>query len=110
MVSRQDNAAGPLVTLVCLTVFAVVFVIYTTGYLPDRVATHFSGDNQADGGMSRDGYLFFVLAFLIGAPLLLSLGIGTLTGKFPQWTNVPYRDYWLAPLRRDASLQFLSAH
>jgi uncharacterized membrane protein len=110
MVPRQDNASGPLVALVCLIVFAVVFVIYTTAYLPDRVATHFSGDNQADGWMSRDGYLLFVLAFLVGAPLLLSLGIGTLTRRFPQWTNVPHRDYWLAPLRRDASLQFLTAH
>lgn len=110
MVPLKDNTAGPLVTLICLIVFAVVFVIYTTAYLPDRVATHFSGYNQADGWMSRSGYLLFLLAFLIGAPLLLSLGLGTLPGKFPQWTNVPHRDYWLAPLRRNESLQFLSAH
>jgi hypothetical protein len=110
MALLKDKAAGPLVALICLIVFAVVFVIYTTAYFPDRVATHFSGDNQADGWMSRKGYLLFVLAFVIGAPLLLSLGLSTLPRRFPQWTNVPHRDYWLAPLRRNESLQFLSAH
>ena len=110
MAPLKDKAAGPLVTLICLIVFAAVFVIYTTSYLPDSVATHFSGDNHADGWMSRNGYLLFVLAFSIGVPTLLSLGISTLPRKFPQWTNVPNRDYWLAPLRRDESVQFLSAH
>jgi hypothetical protein len=36
---QRDNSAGALVALVCLTVFAAVFVIYTTRYLPDTVAT-----------------------------------------------------------------------
>ena len=55
---QRDNSAGALAALICLTVFAVVFVIYTTRYLPDTVATHFGADNQANGWMSRDGYLF----------------------------------------------------
>ena len=54
---QRDNSAGALVALLCLTVFAAVFVIYTTRYLPDAIATHF-GDNQANGWMSRDDYLF----------------------------------------------------
>ncbi|MGZ8466015.1 MAG: DUF1648 domain-containing protein [Candidatus Binatia bacterium] len=54
---RREDGAGALVSLICLTVFAVVFIIYTTRYLPDSVATHFAGDNQANGWMSRNGYL-----------------------------------------------------
>ena len=60
---RRDDGSGALVTLICLAVFAVVFVIYTTRYLPDLVATHFGGDNRANGWMSREGYLLFMLAF-----------------------------------------------
>ena len=106
---RRDSSAGALVALIFLTVFAAVFVIYTTRYLPDRVATHFGGDNQANGWMSRDGYLLFILSFTIGISCLVSFVVGTLPGKFPQWINVPNRDYWLAPQRREESLRYLNA-
>ena len=107
---QRDNPAGALVTLICLTVFAAVFVIYTTRYLPDTVATHFGADNQANGWMSRNGYLLFILGFMIGISAFVSFVVGTLPRKFPQWTNVPNRDYWLAAERRDESLRYLNAH
>ena len=107
---RREDGAGALVSSICLMVFAVVFMIYTTRYLPDSVATHFGADNQANGWMSRDGYLLFMLAFLIGISAFVSFVVGTLPRKFPQWTNVPNRDYWLAPVRREESLRYLSAH
>jgi uncharacterized membrane protein len=107
---QRDNPAGALVTLICLTVFAAVFVIYTTRYLPDTVATHFGTDNQANGWMSRNGYLLFILGFMIGISAFVSFVVGTLPRKFPQWTNVPNRDYWLAAERRDESLRYLNAH
>lgn len=107
---QRDDGAGAWVSLICLTVFAVVFIIYTTRYLPDLVATHFGADNRANGWMSRAGYLLFMLAFLIGFSALVSFVVGTLPGKFPHWTNLPNRDYWLAPARREESLRYLSAH
>ena len=107
---QRDSSAGALVVLICLTVFAVAFVIYTTGYLPETVATHFGAGNQANGWMSRNSYLFFTLSFMIGVSTFVSFCVGTLPRKFPQWTNLPNRDYWLAAERRDESLAFLSAH
>jgi len=107
---QRDSSAGALVVLVCLTVFAVAFVIYTTRYLPETVATHFGAGNQANGWMSRDFYLLFMLSFMIGVSSFVSLAVGTLPRKFPQWTNVPNRDYWLSVERRDESLKYLNAH
>ncbi|HEX9454851.1 MAG TPA: DUF1648 domain-containing protein [Candidatus Binatia bacterium] len=107
---QRENPAGALVSLICLTVFAVVFVIYTTRYLPDTVATHFGAGNQANGWMSREGYLFFILSFMIGISMLVSFVVGSLPRKFPQWTNVPNRDYWLSTERREESLRYLNAH
>ncbi len=107
---QRDNPTGALVALTCLTVFAVVFVIYTTRYLPDRVATHFGAGNLANGWMSRNFYLLFMLSFMIGISAFVSFVVGTLPRKFPQWTNVPNRDYWLSAERRDESLDYLNAH
>ena len=105
---QPDSRA--LVTLICLNVFGVVFVVYTSQYLPDKVATHFGINGQADGWMSRNGYLLLMLAFMIGMSAFVSFVVGTLPRKFPQWTNIPNRDYWLAPQRREESARFLSAH
>ncbi len=107
---NKDSNAGALVSLLCLTVFAVVFITYTTRSLPDIVATHFGANNRADGWMTRNGYLAFMFCFLIGVPGFVSLIVGFMPRKFPQWTNVPNRDYWLAGERREESLVFLSAH
>ena len=107
---RNDSTSGALATLVCLTVFAVVFVVYTSQYLPERVATHFGASGHADGWMSRNGYVFFMATLMVGMSALVSFVAGTLPRKFPQWTNVPHRDYWLAEERREESLLFLSAH
>lgn len=106
----KDSTAGALVALICLTVFAAVFVIYTTQHLPSTVATHFGADNRANGWMSRHGYVLFMLCFLVGIPAFVSLVVGVLPRKYPQWTNVPNRDYWLSAARRKESLSYLSAH
>jgi len=106
----RDSTAGALVALVCLMVFAVVFIIYTAQYLPDTVATHFGANSHADGWMSRNGYLLFVLCFTVGVSTFVSFVVGTLPRKFPQWTNVPNSDYWLSDERRAESVRFLSAH
>ena len=108
--AHRDNPAGALVSLICLTVFAAAFIIYTTRSLPDTVATHFGSGNQASGWMSRQGYLLFTLGFMIGISTLVSVAVGTLPRKYPQWTNVPNRDYWLSAERRDESLRYLNAH
>jgi hypothetical protein len=60
--------------------------------------------------MSRNGYLGFILGFLIGVPTLVSFVVGALPRRFPQWTNVPNREYWLSAERKQESLLFLSAH
>jgi uncharacterized membrane protein len=109
--NRQQNDAGAaLGVLVCLTVFAAVFIIYTARSLPETVATHFGAHNNANGWMSRNDYLMFMLSFMIGISAFVSFAVGTLPRKFPQWTNLPNRDYWLAAERREDSLNFLNAH
>lgn len=107
--TREPNSA-PLAILLCLVAFAVAFIVYTTQYLPDVVGTHFGAGNQANGWMSRSGYLIFTLSFVIGMPTLVVVLVGTLPRNYPKWTNLPNKEYWLASARRSESLAYLSAH
>jgi uncharacterized membrane protein len=91
-------------------VFSVTFVIYTSYFLPSKVATHFNVNNEPDGWMTRNAYLLLILTLLISIPFAISVGISVLSQKFPHLLNVPNGDYWLAPRRLNESLDFLAAH
>jgi len=91
-------------------VFSVTFVIYTSYFLPSKVATHFNANNEPDGWMTRNAYLLLILTLLISIPFAISVGISVLSQKFPHLLNVPNGDYWLAPRRLNESLDFLAAH
>lgn len=86
------------------------FVISTTVSLPERVASHFGTGGQANGYMTREGYRWFMLFFTVGFPLLIVLAIAGLPRLMPQYTNLPNREYWLAPERRAQAFDFLTAH
>lgn len=107
---QSSRRANSLVTLICLMVFSVTFVIYTSYHLPGTVATHFNSNNEPDGWMNRNNYLLLMLTFLIGIPTIISAGISALAHKFPHLINIPNRDFWLAPHRLDKSLDFLAFH
>jgi hypothetical protein len=104
------NRGNPLAVFVALLISAAVFVAVSSGYLPERVASHFGGDGYADGYMTRDGYRQFMLFFVVVFPLVLTGLIGWLPRRFPRAINIPNRDYWLAPSRREESLAFLARH
>lgn len=77
--------------------------------LPERVASHFGPNGQADGWMSRSAIAVFQLG-LTGFMAVLFLGISKLIQVLPtDIINLPNREYWLAPARRAATIEVLGA-
>ena len=97
------SAARPTVLLALLYLGFFAYLALSAGQLPQRLATHFGGGGQADGWMTRTGYLEFMSLFGLAFPLGL-VGIFALARFLPAaaW-NLPNRDYWLAPERRAAT-------
>jgi hypothetical protein len=88
---------------------AGTFVLLTSQGLPDVVASHFGPGGMANGAMSRRAYTVFMLAMVIGVPLLIA-GSTLLVKKLPpQLVNLPNKRYWLAPERRAESLEALAS-
>jgi hypothetical protein len=96
--------------LALLAAGAAAFVWSTLGHLPERVATHFGASNLPNGWMTRDFYLGFMLVFMVALPLAVTALIGVIPRVAPGSTNLPNRDYWLAPERRADSLLYLRSH
>ncbi len=86
---------------------AAAFVWLTGRALPAVVASHFAASGAANGFMPRDLYLPLMLALVIVTPVLLVLLPQRMFDNPALRINVPYRDYWLAPERRPATIAFL---
>jgi len=82
----------------------------TVPSLAESVATHFDAVGRANGWMTRTGYAVFMAAFGIGLPLLIWFLIPLVSRRFPAGINIPARNYWLAPERREETLAFLRWH
>ena len=98
----------PRLLFVLLLIVAPVVVWATSAELPDRVASHFGLGGLANGWMSRDGYLVFILAFTVLLPAFVVLMAGVLPQAFNSRARIPNREYWLAPQRRAETLSAMA--
>ena len=96
------------VTFIIIAALAVIAL--TSIWLPARIATHFGVDGLPNGFMTRGRYLAFMAAVAVGVPTLLSAIIGAAIHRSPGSLNIPHRDYWLAPPRREATVEYLVRH
>jgi uncharacterized membrane protein len=86
---------------------AAAFVWWTSASLPEAVASHFGAGGAANGFMPRASFVAFTLALVVVVPALLH-SLGWLSARIPvRFVNLPNRNYWLAPERRDATLAAL---
>ena len=93
---------------VVLLIVVAWFIVTTTRQLADPVATHFGAGYLANGWMTRDGYLAFSLAFTTFLPTVIASLVGGLPRIFPRSVNLPNKDHWLAPERRDSTLESIA--
>jgi uncharacterized membrane protein len=96
--------------VVAVVTLGAVFVAATSGQLPERVATHFGPGGVANGWMPRVTYVALTLAFAVLLPLIVAGAVGWLPARFERFLNVPHRDHWLAPARREQTLATLQGY
>jgi len=90
--------------LVCLLMMA-----YYYPQMPQRMASHFAADGRVNGWQSREA--FFVLMILVSASsvVVCFLAPRQIAARSNARINLPHRDYWLAPGRREQTMRFISA-
>lgn len=72
--------------------------------LPLRVASHFGADGVANGWSSRESYVWTLIAIVTVCTLTM-MGISAIIRITPtNLVNLPHREYWLAPERREATI------
>jgi hypothetical protein len=57
--------------------------------------------------MARPVYVIVIMLVGVGVPLLIALLPFALTGRGAGGLNLPHREHWLAPERRERTIQYL---
>ena len=102
----MKNLARVLLGLLVAVFLAQLAYFYPQ--LPAVVASHFDARGVADGWLSKPAFLvmeFVLLALCLAFALLLPAMMHRLPDSL---INLPHKDYWLAPARRDATMQSMS--
>jgi hypothetical protein len=86
---------------------AAAYVWLSSQSLPPVVASHFGASGAANGFMRRDAYAWFMVALTAVIPALLVFLPGAAMSSPRARINLPNRDYWLAPERREETLAYL---
>jgi hypothetical protein len=96
-----------LVVFLLLCAACVGQALYYYPRLPAEVARHFGAAGQPDAWCGKGQFLIFhlgTIAFLAG----VFLGVGLVLRKLPAgFINLPNKEYWLAPERRQQTLDYL---
>lgn len=85
----------------------LVGMAVTYRQLPERMASHFNASGVANDWMSRDGYVWFMVGIVTFVSLTMLAAFGSVRFLPNAVINIPRRDYWLAPERRDETARTL---
>lgn len=106
----MKNQPKSLWALIGVLTVAGVDAAYHYPLLPEKMASHFGPSGQADGWMPKDAFMVMNVSLMLFTALLLG-SIRTLLRYIPDDAiNLPYKEFWLAPERRDGTLRVVSSY
>lgn len=89
------------VILVILILAYAAQVVYFYPQLPETIASHFDASGQANGFMSKTSFFVFLTILLAFLTAMFSLTAKWLPKMPDSMVNLPNKEYWLAPERRE---------
>jgi uncharacterized membrane protein len=89
-----------------LVVSAAQVVIYYS-QLPDEVASHFDGSGRANGWSPKEMFFLIDLCTMVLVALVFLFLPRTLSRFSDKSINLPNKDYWLAPERREETARVI---
>ena len=94
------------ITLGLAAVITVAQVIAYLPLLPEKVASHFGADGEADGWMSRNSFVIMHVATQFCTAAFL-VGIAKFGRYMPDSLfNLPHKEYWLHESRRETTFNY----
>ena len=104
----NDRVSLPLAVLLVLTCGALAFFIYYGQWFPPTLAVRFTLAGVPYGWMDRLKFIVIGSSLSFMLPTFVVACLGVMPRVLPiRMVTLPHRDYWLAPERREATLNRL---
>lgn len=100
----------PLAAFLGSAFLCAVQALHYAPLLPERVASHFGPGGSADGWMSSGFFIKINLGIVAVVSLMLYSVSARMRAIDPAAIKLPNKDYWLAPERREETVEFLSGY
>ena len=100
----------PIKLFILVEICVVAFILSTTRNLPENIASNFNGAGVPNGFITQKGYLISMLVFAVGIPAVILGGISVALRSAQSIINIPNKNYWLAPARKQETIEFLNGH
>ena len=96
------------IIFIFVLILCLVQAAYYYPLLPERVASHFGASGRPDAWSGKESFIrIYLIAVAVIAALFSSIGL--LLKKTPDsLINLPNKDYWLSPERRQETIDALS--
>jgi len=105
---KQRKLIAYLPPLLILCVALRVWLVWDA--LPERIASHFGASGQPNAFQDKQSFVTLSLGMMTLMYALFGLMPRLLPALPPRMVNVPNREYWLSPERREASIRKLVDH
>lgn len=103
----MKNFRAPQMVFLLIVLCAILGFAMYYPQLPERVASHFGADGRPNGWQTKSMFSTFFYGAL-GIAVLVGFLVPMLLGLLPSSAiNLPNKRYWLAPERREESVQFI---
>lgn len=97
----------PFYLYVFLLGVALSQAVYYYPVMPDWMASHFAGSGKADNWMAKEFFMTIHAIVMIGMIGIFIVMPWSFEKLRIEKMNLPNRDYWLAPERKDIVYQYL---
>jgi len=104
-----DDPRFPRLLHAFLIVVCLLMMAYYYPQMPQRMASHFAADGRANGWQSRQAFFVVMLLVTSTSAIVGFLAPRQIAARSNARINLPHRDYWLAPERREETMLFISA-
>jgi serine/threonine-protein kinase len=97
----MTRSTVPVTALAITFAGVMISLVVASQQLPLRVASHFNSAGTPDGWMLRNSYLWSMAGIAFGMTVSVVGAFYSVRFFSPSLINLPHRDYWLAPERRE---------
>lgn len=106
----MPNTRLPTSVFFALGLLAAVQYSYYAPRLPDIVGSHFGGDGMPTAWQTK-AVFFTIEVLIVVLAAVLGFGVPRIIAAMPvSLINLPNKNFWLAPDRREESMSYLQMH